>query len=703
MKKILIFISVLLFVCVMSFADVSVKQVAEGIEVTFLYPNPRASEVVVAGDFTNWQDGALPMTKTEKGWVLVKVVPAGTVMKYKFISDGNWTADIHAPDTVDDGFGGFNGLVDVDALLAASSQVTANTESTKSKSSKLHFQTWSMLEYQSKWDTCDEANDNASQFDLGSSGINLTSYLKVSGDALPGVPIYIEVALAEESSFDNLYSKGTTSLSEGLKNMVIDTLADPIYYYGGQSAAATYLGHLKLGLNTKYINYVSGYKYAKLPPHTNVNWITIDKEWEAGYSELGGFSQFDFSPLLYSLLDGTGITVNAVAAPNRSADRAGNQYGFYGYIDAQIGSNYIDAQYNGAYGTTYDTIFDEIMEDDFIIGYKGDYGPVTIKANGLYNLYGSEKAGSLKSYYTPSTSDVTAVDEDPANKLDSTAANVNVAFTADIFNGTVGYKMRGIQANMMYVEQGADSHTDITDQLGYRNSQTAWIDVNTKLAKMVTLGIKPALTMALNADKDFYYDTDSSYTDVDAKLVSVRPYFSLDLEPLLDMKGTIDGYAKNWYVTAKNEDITLRGDSNSQYILDEAGIKCSFTFDDPDLKGFELMYGLDNDDDDYLWNTVLMTIKLKNNITAEGGFGIRTANSGVSAPENPFGFYFAGSKKLSILSKPTVYIQFMYGMDPYHDFNDGPTAYNLDGYTLDDGVDDYNGSAALRIGLQWDI
>ena len=117
MKKLFAFISVFLMLSVSIFADVSVKKLDNGkYEVTFFYGNPRAAEVVIAGDFTNWQNGAEPMTKTDKGWTYTKVVPAGTTMKYKFISDGNWTADIKAPDTIDDGFGGLNGLVDVDAL-----------------------------------------------------------------------------------------------------------------------------------------------------------------------------------------------------------------------------------------------------------------------------------------------------------------------------------------------------------------------------------------------------------------------------------------------------------------------------------------------------------------------------------------------------------------------------------------------------------
>ena len=63
MKKFCVFISVLLIFAVHVSADVSVKKLGDGnIEVTFFYGNPRAQEVVIAGDFTDWQNGNLSMS-----------------------------------------------------------------------------------------------------------------------------------------------------------------------------------------------------------------------------------------------------------------------------------------------------------------------------------------------------------------------------------------------------------------------------------------------------------------------------------------------------------------------------------------------------------------------------------------------------------------------------------------------------------------
>ena len=190
MKKVLAFVSSVFLLASAAFADVSVKKLDDGkVEVTFFYANPRAGEVLVAGDFTNWQDGAEPMEKGEKGFTLVKVVPAGTIMKYKFISDGNWTEDIHEPDKVDDGFGGHNGLIDVDELVAASAG--SEEGSAPSKKSAVKFQTWSMVGAQNKWSLTD------GKMAEDSLGIGVKSYWKFGGNITPHVPVYAEIAVAK--------------------------------------------------------------------------------------------------------------------------------------------------------------------------------------------------------------------------------------------------------------------------------------------------------------------------------------------------------------------------------------------------------------------------------------------------------------------------------------------------------------------------
>jgi neopullulanase len=56
-----------------------------------------ASEVKLAGEFTDWQNGALPMTKTASGFELTLSPSAqlqgGILYGYKIIADGNWKLD----------------------------------------------------------------------------------------------------------------------------------------------------------------------------------------------------------------------------------------------------------------------------------------------------------------------------------------------------------------------------------------------------------------------------------------------------------------------------------------------------------------------------------------------------------------------------------------------------------------------------------
>ena len=150
MKKLFAFISVFLMLSAAMFADVSAKKNADGtIAVTFFYGNPRASEVLLAGDFTNWQDGALPMEKGEKGFSLTVNFKAGEEGRYKFISDGNWTTDLRAPDFVDDGFGGKNSHIVIDDLVGGADDGDA-------KKAKINFVSWTMIGVQGNYLTSRE-------------------------------------------------------------------------------------------------------------------------------------------------------------------------------------------------------------------------------------------------------------------------------------------------------------------------------------------------------------------------------------------------------------------------------------------------------------------------------------------------------------------------------------------------------------------
>lgn len=87
-------------------------------EVTFMYDDASATSVWLTGDFTTWAetlaDGAFAMLNDGMGhWSVTVTLDAGT-HQYKFIVDGTeWHYDPTNPDTVSDGHGGLNSVIEV--------------------------------------------------------------------------------------------------------------------------------------------------------------------------------------------------------------------------------------------------------------------------------------------------------------------------------------------------------------------------------------------------------------------------------------------------------------------------------------------------------------------------------------------------------------------------------------------------------------
>jgi len=83
--------------------------VTDSVVVFFLRGNTNAGKVLLAGSFTNWQMGALPMTKTDSGWIANVKLVAGKYL-YKFVIDGNWSVDRDNANVENDGMGNDNSV-----------------------------------------------------------------------------------------------------------------------------------------------------------------------------------------------------------------------------------------------------------------------------------------------------------------------------------------------------------------------------------------------------------------------------------------------------------------------------------------------------------------------------------------------------------------------------------------------------------------
>ena len=680
--------------------------------------------MAVIGDFCGWVEPGVPMAKNADGkWeVAVKSTMDG-VLKYKFWYKGTYIYDFKSPDKIDDGFGGNNGLIEVSKVLAKqkakelaasgdAAGAAALLASAGGGDSGLKFQTWSMLGFQTKFDTVDAKNDKGVQTDdkgLDSAGINLKSYWKASGKAVPNMPIYIEVAVAEQDGFNNLYQEGAfkkgvkqdtaREWKDGLTNLLVDTIFDPVYYFGGQNAGATYLGHFKAGFENDWFTYTTGYKYAKLPSHSNVSWTTVDQEWEAGYNQVGGFSQFATNNSTTEMLnDLLGVKIKAAVAPNKAADRAGGQYGMYAWASAEVAGQYIDFQYNGAYGKTFDSVFGHIYETDLILGYQGKFGPVTAKVNGLLNMYGDGDLSVnnnkiFKSKYVP-TSGVGPVDP-AADFIDNVAVNTQIVYSDDYVDGTLAFRARGTQAGMMYVEEGADNHTNVSNQLGDLNTMKAWLNVNYKL-NYGNVGIEPYMVATLNKESKLFFANDKQME------IGGKVFGGYDFDVV-----KFDAYANAKFLTAGTGKDKDNKEVKDVFSIGDIGLKVSTPLV---MNGLALVLGYDPADTDADFITGIFELGLPAGINAQAGMGYRAAKANDKGEVSKtyegkeLGFFIGANMKLTnVPQKPVLYTQFVWNMDPYKGFGDGQDNLNLDGYVLDSGVSNYAGAGAFRVALRWDI
>jgi len=67
------------------------KQIKKKVE--FVLDAPKATAVLLAGDFTGWQQKPLAFSRQKTGlWKVVVALPAGAY-QYRFLVDGQWVND----------------------------------------------------------------------------------------------------------------------------------------------------------------------------------------------------------------------------------------------------------------------------------------------------------------------------------------------------------------------------------------------------------------------------------------------------------------------------------------------------------------------------------------------------------------------------------------------------------------------------------
>ena len=772
MKKLFAFISLFLLLGIGSaFADVTVKKLADGnVEVTFFYGNPRATEVLLAGDFNNWQNGAEAMTKTEKGFTITKTFKATDELRYKFISDGNWTTDLKAPDFVDDGFGGKNSHVVIADMLGGDDDAAASK-------AKINFVSWSMFGIQANYLTQGVNDSTKKGFDLDSVTVGAKSYNKFVGNFLPNCPVYIEIALAEtdledytgEGKIKQIYAKNianeeSISWADGLKGLVSGIFSDPVAYLARTTnnsddakgpGSNPFLGHLKFGFNTPYINYLTGFNYAKPDVRQAITWTTVCSSWDAGYQHVGGFNQFSLgSKAVASLEEATGLTFDIGFAPNKTADRKGYKYGYWGWFDVKKDDLVIDFQTNGMYNGNY--MFYEPVEHDFIIGAKDKIGGISFAVQALLATH-QKNTSEIVAFNTADGNGGNALDyfgystdvwyrSGDFDGIQNMAANVQVGYKADMFNVNLEYRFRGMQASMLYLRENHDDGTfDLSNTLGVLNSQRIAFNgsVNPLEALKIDLGVTAEMALSELKAGDEEYDVwtgelekaswwkSRRFIEEDAPLFNrtggaeftFKPAVSYALEDYgitIGAYGDLNYQAYQWSDGIDEDEANKYGASDSPFRFKKAGASFAMTPDSDIVKGVNVYYGLDMSNKVRYFNTLIGQVMFPGDVTANLAFGLKTENTASaddsfdSDVNNPFAFAVGVSKRFKAMKKPTLYAQFVYNMDPFKHFGDGQDALNLDRCNVNgshekegvgkiDAVDWYDGRAAMRVGIRWDI
>ena len=657
--------------------------------------------MAVIGDFCGWVEPGIPMAKNADGkWeVAVKSTMDG-VLKYKFWYKGTYIYDFKSPDKIDDGFGGNNGLIEVASVLAkqkakeleasgdaAGAAALLASASKSSGGGKIGFQTWTQIGMAANYITQSTSDAKKKGMDLDNIKFATNAYSKLVGNIVPGASLYVELpmGLGEMSLFDkDDFGNKKVEFKDGFKNWAVGGITSPFSSWANPS-----MGKFSVGVETDYVNVKSAWKNSEIDGRSKILWPTISG-WNAGYENGGGFVQITNGNALRQIGD---ATVNFGLIPNKTGDRKGNKFGFIGYADVQVAGITADVQYNAVFGT--DTIFKDVFAQNVVFGAKGNIGTLALAGQGLMAFFPEDKTtdvGELgySSFVTKRTKEFNLKD---------------MAFTAkadwgnDILSLSGQYRLRGAEAELLYVKDNDGEGTAVTDALGALNSQSILASAVFKGIYGVDLGLNTTTTMRLEELKDTAGMTDGKYKKDKGVEFDIKPTVTVLLLDLVGFDATVDMYT-NLYLSTLNDE--------TKFQFKNFGLKAGFAAFNDVIKGVDVMYGLDNEDSAKLYNSVVTTVKLPLDINVDVALALRSIKGTeegkklVKEELNPFGIGIGVSKVLKNLQQPTVYAQFVYNVDPYKGFSDGRQNLNMDGYLIDN-YGNGDGTASFRLGMAWDI
>jgi hypothetical protein len=526
--------------------------------------------------------------------------------------------------------------------------------------------------------------------------------------------MYVEIKAFEVNDSNNLYrnpdyhpDNGLT-FADGTQHYLTDLFTNPFMTIAQYTDKPT-LDNFDVTFQNPYVDTQIGYKWAKVPGNWMGLWRTLDGDnWDGGYDGDGGFVVFKLGEKLQRI---GGLKLDLWLSPNRSANRSGQQYGFFGLAKAEYQEHLFGFQFNSAWGTDWKTILDEVLENDFIAAYSGTVAGVKIEANALVNIYGAYKKpsptddSSIRAFYTPPSSDVGRTDPN-VDIYNNMAGALRLGYTVRGVELGLGYAMRGPQANMMYVKQ-VDDEYHLTDSLGRLNNQRVYASASGTPIRNLKVWGEASAGFVLNSDYPYNSnaftnkDTPEYFADTGNIQVFLKPEAEYNLSSLTGLRDNkFHVYTKLLFNTSGDDKYT-RGDSESPFIVESVAFRFGIGRLNALIQGVEFTGGLDNEDAEYLYNSYSLSVRFPWKLGASTGALIRIAQSGVDKHKNPFGFFLGMTKELSGFGNPRFWGQFFWNAKPYKDYNDRA---ELDfGDYMIGSPKDMSDLACIRLGLSWDF
>lgn len=649
----------------LSFAEVRIKDLdGTNVEITFLFKDDTASEMGVIGSFNNWTQPGEMMTKNADGlWEKTIKASVADSITYKFLTKGTWIYDEMAPDKKDDGYGGNNGLIPVADILSGLVPITpvaaapASADAgpvVKTYPSKMTFGTGTIFGTKTTFSTQGLVDKTKKGLETDSTGFYGKSTWNLGGTIVPGVNIFMDGKVFE--GYQDIWAQDSTgkvspTLNEGLSKLAGTLLVNPVNALGGQNPV---MNSLKMGIESPYLNWETGYGDAKPQDHNPILWSTL-KARSGG----NGYMRFDLGK---SARKFGPATVEAAIIPNHMFD----ELSFMTWTTVSIDATKVDFQYDAksAEKDKLGNFFNKLYHQDFLLGVRTKVSAVELQVQGLVNQYSE-------------------ADFDLTKNL-AGEAKVTWALPAGAFGVATAYRYTGSMAELLY--------GDNNDGTGTKGTQRVTLNVWGKPLGLSSAGIDTTTTLTTESLDDNAYEF---YT---------KTYAEVSLDKIVGKTSSINAYLKAKYNFLKDYEYDA---TQAAYQLGEVGAKWYLSNPVESLfTGMDLYYGFNNWDKEKVFNSVVASMKMPGNASLDLATGVRLVRDDVAGAaamkktNNLMGYGLGGSWKLPLpaLKSPLLYGAFVYNMDPF-----GEGGLSMSDFTTEGGPDKNDGKAQLRMMLKWEF